>query len=58
MRMRPTSFPMKCIEFLPMLALMTRGSLWGVMLKPKIGFGESYWDMRLGDAEMFAFAHV
>ena len=25
----PTSFPTKCTEFLPMLALMTRGSLCG-----------------------------
>jgi hypothetical protein len=43
---------------LPMLARMTRGSLWGVMLKIKVGFGECYWDMRPGGVEMFAFAHV
>ena len=28
-KIRPTSFPVKCTEFLPMLALMMRGSLLG-----------------------------
>ena len=48
----------KCTEFLPMLARMTRGSLWGVMLKIKVGFGECDWDVGPGGAEMLAFAHM